>query len=326
MTAPTPATPEVLRARPCPWLSRLWVRVSLVLLLICAICIAVWWWPRRTMVAVWWVGGEVYSEVAQTRTNSMLGFLDPTGTNGLSKHQLTLCRLFECASEDCEIENVFLDRSSVGNEWLRKLRGFPRLKVLIIHGRHLGPGLDHLRDSSELNLLTIESAADGNFTELRRLPQLKRISLKNPRTDPGEWNSLTELPNLYSLAVFESPSTTNVLAALPELPQLGHWALINCTGFDDDDLRNLDRLPNLKSIGIRGQTPMGDAAFEHLSQLEHLESVSLMFPLTSVTRAGLQQLTRLKNLKEISVWGSQCSPAELQMLRDELPNCSVAVY
>lgn len=325
MTASTPATPEVLRARPRPWLSRLWVRVSLVLLLIGAIGIASWWWPRRTMVAVWWVGGEVYCDADHDRASAILGWFDPAEVRGLWNHHGSLHRILGWTREDRDTTRVVLVDSKVGDEWLRNLRRFPQLSGVVLHDRQLGPGLDHLRDCTKLNDVVVHSASNRHLAELRRLPQLEEVMLWEPQPGDLGLDSLTALPKLKWLVVSDCRSTTEVLAAMPELPQLERLTIQSCMGFVDDDLKHLQRLRNLKFIDIVGQTPLGDAALEHLSQLIHLEELALRSPCQSVTQDGMRALSRMKSLKELIVLGFQWTPEQLKLLRDQLPNCTIMV-
>ena len=325
MNASAPATPEILRAPPRPWLRRLWVRVSLVLLLIGAIGAATWWWPRRTMVAVWWVGGQTYCDADRHRANVILTGFDPARASGLWSHFSRLYRILGWASEDRDVTFVNLKDSRVGDAWLETLHRCTQLSGVGLHDRQLGPGLDHLSVCAKLNSVSITSASNRRLAELRRLPQLEDVSLWEPQSGDLGLDSLTALPMLKSLFVGNCRSTNEVLAAMPELPQLETLVIQSCGGFVDDDLQHLQRLRNLKSIDIVGQTPLGDAALEHLSQLIHLEKLALRSPSQSVTQNGMRALSRMKSLKELIVLGFQWTPKQLKMLRDELPNCTITV-
>ena len=325
MSEPTPATPEVLRAPPRPWLRRLWVRVALVLLLICATCAVSWWLPRRTMVAVWWVGGHVSCEADDVRARAILKWFDPAQVRGLWNYRKSVHWVVGWVSEDREITGVTLKDSNVGDEWLRTLRRCPQLTQVVLHDRQLGPGLDHLRDCAKFNSLSITSAANRHLAEMWRLKQVEEVLLNEPQSGDLGLDALTALPKLKWLIVANCQSTSEILAAMPELPQLEGLGIRACTGFVDDDLRHLQRLRNLRGIDINGQTPLGDVALKHLSQLECLVGLGLRSPWQSVTQDGLRALNQMRCHKLVSVEKSQCTPAQLQMLRDQLPNCSIIV-
>ena len=325
MTASAPATPKVLRSPPRPWLRRLWVRVSLVLLLICAIGAATWWWPRRTMVAVWWVGGQTYCDADRHRANVILTGFDPARASGLWSHFSRLYRILGWTREDRDVTFVNLKDSRVGDEWLEALHRCTQLSGVGLHDRQLGPGLDHLGVCAKLKSLSITSASNRHLAELRRLPQLEDVSLWEPQSGDLGLDSLTALPMLKSLFVGNCRSTNEVLAAMPELPQLESLVIQSSSGFVDDDLRHLQRLRNLKSIDIVGQTPLGDAAVEHLSQQERLVTLALRSPCQSVTQVGIRALSRMTSLRELIVIGRHWTPELLKLLRDQLPNCTITV-
>jgi len=326
MTAAPAAAPEVLRARPRRLLSRLWVRVSLVLLLIGAICLATWWWPRRTMVAVGWAGGRVDCDAEVQRATAILNWVDAYVTRGPWNHFDSLWRVLTLTREDRDITRVNLAMSNVGDEWLRTLSRFPQLTKLSLHDRQLGPGLDHLRDSQNLDFVQVHSVANQHLAELQRLPQLEAVSLWEPQSRGLRLDPLTGLPKLTSLFMNNCQSTNELLAEMPEIPLLETFVIRNSTGFIDDDLRHLFRFRKLKHFNIQCAAPLGDAALEHLSKQECLETLGLWSPLSSITRDGLQPLGRMKNLKQITVLRSQCTPAQLQMLRDQLPNCTITAH
>ena len=325
MTASAPATPEVLRAPPRPWLRRLWVRVSLVLLLIGAISVATWWWPRRTMVAVWWVGGHVYTDLDDGRANAITTWFGPAGVGWLQNDPDSLFLALAYAREDRDITRVLLEDSKVGDEWLQSLRRCPQLTHLVLHDRQLGPGLDSLHDCQTLKHLIVQSASNGHLIELRRLRQLEVVVLREPQSGDLGLDALAALPQLKKLFVHGCRSTSEVLASMPELPKLEWLHIRECTGFVEDDLRHLQRLRNLKLITICSQTPLGDAALNHLSQLNHLESLCLDSPCQSFTQHGMRALSRMKSLKELFVFGVQWTPEQLKLLRDQLPNCAISV-
>ena len=322
----TPAVPETLRARPRRWLSRLWVRVSLVLMLIFAISLFAWWLPRRTIVSVWWNGGVVTCEKDRARAGAVLDWFDPTGGGWAWQHFRTMYRLLGWTRTDIEITWVTLSDSKVTDDWLVRLKGFPNLKGTDLHDRQLGTGLDHLRGRLTLKLINIHSASDRHLVELRRLPQLESLGLWEPQSGDIGLESLTDLSNLNSLFIGDCKHTDEVLEALPELPLLESLVIQDCKGFVDDDLRHLQRLPNLKYLDVVCSTSsLGDVALEHLSQLNRLETLALRTPWKDVTDEGLAKLAGMKSLKQMYVLGHQCSPSQLQRLRKALPNCAITV-
>ena len=326
MSLATPAVTETLCARPRRWLSRLWVRVSLVLLLIFAINLFAWWLPRRTMVSVWWNGGTVTGDKDHERTNAVLAWFDPTSTGWVWSYYDTVNRFLVWTCTDIDITVLSLSGSKVTDLRLFGLKRLSKLKAAILHDRQIGAGLADLRDCLELRDIAIKSVSDRRLAELRQLPQLQSLSLYEPQSGDIGLESLTALPSLNSLFIDDCKYTDEVLEALPELPLLERLTVHECTGFGDENFYCLHRLPNLKYLHIEGQLPLGDFALEHVSQLTRLESLSLRTRWEDVTDEGLAKLARMKSLRNIHVVGVKSSPSQLQRLRKALPSCNISTY
>ena len=323
----TPSEPEALRARKRTWLSRLWVRVTLVLLLIGVISLATWWWPRRTMVAVWRVGGTVTCERDHERAIKLLNWFDPTrGTWIWIRHFSTVYRVLSWTSTDAEITGLGLTDTPVGTEWLAHTKRFPKLKSIGLHDRQLGPGLGHLGDHKLLNGLGVTAVSQDHLTELKRLPQIKIVSLWKAEADKIDLNALAALPKLNALFVGNCPHTSSLLQRLPTLPRVETFVLQDCDGFTDDDLSHLARLPKLKYLDIVKSSPVSDAGLEHLSRLENLETLCLRKSSGQITKAGLQPLQRLTKLKQLIVLRGDLTLDQLDTLQELLPNCTVLVH
>lgn len=323
----TPSEPEVLRARKRTWLSRLWVRVTLVLLLIGVISLATWWWPRRTMVAVWRAGGTVTCERDRERAIKLLNWFDPTrGTWIWIRHFSTVYRILSWTSTDAEITGLNLKDTPVGTEWLARVQRFPKLKSIGLHDRQLGAGLDHLRDREQLSSVSVTVASQGHLVELKRLPQIKDIHLWKPEANEISLDALADLPKLHSLFVGDCSHTGKLLQRLPELPQLEMLILQNCQGFTDEDLQHLSRLPNLKTLDIVKSSPVSDAGLEHLSRLENLEMLCVRKSSGQITKAGLQPLQRLTKLKQLIVLRGDLTLDQLDTRQVLLPNCAILVH
>lgn len=323
----SPSEPEVLRARKRTWLSRLWVRIALVLLLIGVISLATWCWPRRTMVAVWRAGGTVTCERDRERAIKLLDWFDPTGGSWIwSRHFSTVYRVLSWTSTDAEITGLNLKDTPVGTEWLAHTKRFPKLKWISLHDYQLGPGLDHLDDHKLFNGLDVTAASREHLTELKRLPQIERLSLWKAGADEINLDALTALPKLNSLFLGNCSNTGSMLQRLPALPLLETFVLQDCGGFTDENLQYLARLPNLKSLDIVKSSPVSDAGLEHLSRLENLEMLCLRKSSGQITKAGLQPLQRLTKLKQLIVLRGDLALDQLDALQQLLPNCTVLVH
>ena len=278
------------------------------------------------MVSVWWNGGVVTCEKDRERAGAVLDWFDPTGGGWAWQHFRTMYRLLGWTHTDIEITWVTLSDSKVTDDWLVRLKRFPNLKGAALHDRQLGVGLDHVRGCTAFNNISIKSASDRHLVELRRLPQLESLSLSEPQSGDIGLESLAALSKLGSLIICDGKYTNEVLEALPVLPSLESLVIQDCTGFIDDDLRHLLRLPNLKYIDILNKrSTLGDIALEYLSKLDRLETLALRTPWKDVTDEGLAKLAAMKSLKTIIVLRFQCSLDQIQRLQKALPNCTITV-
>ena len=320
MPAESVAAPEILRVKKVRFLKRLWVRISLVLLLCWIVSAAIWWWPRRTMVAVWRVNGTVFSDVGRERTIAALEWWDPAGSSRVWQNFESIYQVISWLSSDDEIGFIGLDESSVEDEWLVQLRGFPNLTGISLNAGQLGTGLNQLRETESLRGLHLKSASNRCLDQLQRLPQLENVYLWNAQSTEIGLDSLAALPKLKSLFFGLCVQTDGLLKALPELPLVESLVIQECQGFVDADLKHLKRLPNLKYLDIVVSARVGDEGLKILSRLENLETLALRRSWQQVTDDGLQSLQELKKLKKLIVLRGDLTPAQVTTLERLLPN------
>ena len=324
MSIATPAPPEVLVARKIPWRKRLWVRVLLLLALTGGITVAIWWWPRRTMVAMWRVNGQATCTADRENLRAIVQRWDPSGTGWLSRNWERIGQYHLLARTDAEINGVNLIAAPVGDEWLVRLRRMPRLEWLMMDDRQVGPGLIHLQDHTQLKLCCVVAASGEHLRELRHLQCLERLGLSQPARGDIGLSGLTMLPNLKELTIQECASTADVLAQLPELPQIERLCLFLCGDIRCDDLAHLQRLSNLKELDFRRSGPINDECLVRISQLKSLEKLAILRSAGQITDVGLQALQRLVRLKELSVTGD-FTPQQVRTLQLLLPNATISV-
>ena len=308
----TPIEPERLQARKIPFRNRLWVRVISISLLVTAISIAGLWWPRRTMLAVWFVNGQVFCESHRKPTYDLmvnLGILQTVwGTKNFSNHYA----LLSGTGCDRDVNVVVLQDSKVKDDWLIQLKDLPSLKYVGLHDRQLGAGIEVLNRISTLKHLGVTAVGDRHLAELRRLPHLEQVSLWSPRTGDIGLDSLPSLPRLKSLLIDGSRQTDQILKSLPEISTIEELVVQNCTGFADDDLAHLRRFPNLKYLDLVRCGPINDKGLKHLCQLNHLETLAIRKSSGRFTNEGLESLKELPHLKEIIVLQGDFTAEQIQ--------------
>jgi Leucine-rich repeat (LRR) protein len=67
-------------------------------------------------------------------------------------------------------------------------------------------------------------------------------------------------------------------------------------GLDDDQLRFLRDLPNLKALNLSGNKTITDIGLSHVSKIKNLTTL-LIHDINNFTNDGILQLQYLKNLK-----------------------------
>jgi hypothetical protein len=319
MSPAAPSPPEILHARKIAWRNRLWVRVSLMLFVLCGILWAGWWWPRRGIVAVWWAGGTATCGAEYQRATAVLDWLYPTGSTTAAQDRVHA--FFSSFRLDHEITAVNLTDAPVDDRWLTHLQRFPKLKMLELHDRQLGPGLENLRDHRQLQDVAVTSASNRRLVELKRLPQLESLSLVRPQSgDLG----LGEL-HLKQLDISETRRAGEVLAQIPDNSPIDSLVLL-CCGLQHEDCALLERMPRLNYLCIAKSGPINDSGLTHLSRLSRLEELCLNWSIGQITEAGLQELRTLENLQHVSAIRTDLTPQQLQTLKQALPKATIRMH
>jgi hypothetical protein len=324
MSIETPAKTEVLIARKQVWHRRLWVRIVLVLLLAYFIGLMSWWWPRRTMVAVWWVGGVSIADGRKEHAIRVATLLASSGCTSVGS-KLVSSRL-SWLDTDREITGVGLLESPVDDGWLVQLKHFPKLQSLELHDRQLGPGLECLRDSLNLKTIKVTAASDRRLVELRRLPQLVDLTLYKPLFGDLRLEAFSSLVNLKHLSLEQSRETGIFFKQLPVLPELQSVSIWASRGYVNDELAELVRQPNLKLLTIGHSLRLNDAGLLQLSKLKNLERLEIQQPWGEVTMTGLASLQELKKLKSLIVDNRSLKSEKMMLLYSLLPGASIFAF
>jgi hypothetical protein len=214
-----------------------------------------------------WPVFRVYDEYALRRRCGVYFFRDP-GNEGLAT-----VRDLPCVVE------LDLPMASVSDTGLESLRGLARLRSLNLYGTHVtGPGLEHLRGFAELKTVRLSATAldDDGLAHLDDLPALEELGLSQTRVTGAGLAHLTRFRALRRLD-------------------------LSGTAIDDQSLGFLHGLP-LTHLDLH-DTPVTDAALEHLEELAELKGIDLAN--TRVTDAGLESLKRLPRLSEVNLCGTQ---------------------
>ena len=311
-------------ARLRSWIRRRWKQVGVGLLLFGLMSVIAWRVPKRTSHWVRQNGGMVTCDKDRALACDVVDWFALRFGGGVWKHVNPVHRAISSARNDSEITWVNPAESPLQTDGLFNLRRLTGLTGAGLHSRQLGRGLDVFRGMPQFERIGISQANTGQLVELKRLPNLKNVCVWKPVSGNIGMEALADLPKLTHLDLQDCKVTAELLRSLPQLPPLESLTLARCTNYDSDDLRCLQRLPNLKDIDFVCETgSLNDAALEHLSQLQHLESIALRTPWKDVTDEGMAKLSRLKSLKKIYLWKIQCTPEQISRLQKAVPNCTL---
>ena len=322
MSSQMPAPIEVLRPRKVFWHKRLLVRVLVVVLVVFSVSLATWWWPRRTMLAVWYANGTVLRNDDLPRANQVVRWSNSIGVRWLGGYTEEVERFLSSFSADSEITGVELTNAKVSDEWLVRLKQFPNLEWISLHDRQLGPGLEHLRGLPHLRRVNVIAASNRHLMELKRLPELEALLLWEPQSGDIGLDVLPTLPNLKSLFIGDCANLGALLQALPDNSHLERLSTQNCQRLMDNDLSRLQRLKSLKQVAIVRSGSIGDAGLIQISHVTTLETLVIRPSVGEITDRGLDALQSLHNLTYLGLpynW----TPEQLQSLQQALPKAKI---
>jgi Leucine-rich repeat (LRR) protein len=185
---------------------------------------------------------------------------------------------------------------------------------------------------------------DNQLTQLRRMPALESLLLRNTSVTDAGLATLAGLPNLQELN-FETEHITGRgfrhlancpaierlefrrmkleerhFAHLANLPQLRELTLHN-TSVGDEACKYIAMIPNLQTLNL-GRAEITDAGLRSLSECPRLKK--LLFGSHHVTRDGLSAVAENRALREIYLSYSQkLSQADLQQVLSGVRNLTI---
>ena len=299
------------------WSKRTRVRIGFVLMLIVAISAFSWWWPRRGMVAVAWIGGDVgdpqiVNDIRMAARNLPIWVQNPLWS--------TFGPYMGWLSTDDRIAGVDMRNVSAKEVNLATLNRFPQLNNLVLHGRHIGPGLTGMKGLYRLKQTWIDQLqTTSNLGELRHLPSLVELDIATCPVTGGGFEELPLLPKLKSV-LFDDPPNSFAMIGIGQCDKLEK--LIMQSGVvDEDALHHLIGMTGLRELRSFGKYSFGAVGLKHISHLSSLEFLVLNG--TSASDDELQVLATLTKLKTFYVRGSNLTQGGISSLQEALPDCKI---
>jgi hypothetical protein len=110
---------------------------------------------------------------------------------------------------------------------------------------------------------------------LGALAKLERLSLYRCHLTDEHLAFLGRLTSLRELELGENPLRGDCLAHLRGLPQLQRLSVLECTDFDERNLRHVAAIASLTDVNLQ-YTPVTDAGLKALHGMPNLRSVLLL--------------------------------------------------
>lgn len=290
------------------------VRIGFVLMLIVAISVCSWWLPRRGIVAITWMGGEVNDpEIVDQVQMAGRNLSVPIQTILWPWLQTRMSLL----SNDKRIEVVNFSKVQSPHLDLAVLRHFPQLRWFVLHGRHLGPGLV-MREVESLRGMCVNCPQQSSdLGELRHLPNLETLAIHTCPDSGGGFERLSLLPKLKEV-MFDGTPSSSAMRGVSQCLNVETVSLQNVS-INEDDLRFLSDMHGLIVFHVFG-FPVGADGLKHIAQISSLKELCLD---SSATDEEIQVLGMLTKLKRLRLYSSNSTKAGIDRLKAALPDCKI---
>lgn len=229
---------------------------------------------------------------------------------------------------------AFTDCARIGDAELQAIGQLSHLKSLTLYGKCAGLNdstVGRLLTLQELETLNTEGAqlSDVGVRQLSGLASLRTTDFFHLSfgmegfTGVGfaAWKKLPHLERLTVAGMSMGDPGFAAIAQLTQLRELRTWHTYQTEGGNAE----IAKLPNLRRLQIGQRLPrpgapdasLSDASIATLVKIPSLEVLQLGE--AHFTLAGLRQLKTLPRLKQLRVYESDISPADIDTLRAELP-------
>ena len=157
-----------------------------------------------------------------------------------------------------------------------------------------------LADLQTLQILDCRSFNDEMIGHLTGLERLRSLALTNSGlTDAGVETLVKAFPDLVELDLSSNTNLTGTsLKLITGLEKLERLTLLQ-NRFNDLNTRRLSKLPELRSLDLRGNMEAGDMTLDVVGKLPHL--TAFKHRSTAVTDSGMHDLAASKTLESLLI-------------------------
>lgn len=247
-TANETSETETLVKRHQPWWRLLWVRILIAVALMWFTTGLFFWSQSRSAWAVFRVNGLA----DPPQQSSLQSFRHGSGLTSY---------LGEFLIQDRDVTTVLLLGTGVDDQWLVRLRRFPKLRQAAFDCGQIGPGLQNLAGLPDLKLIDV---------------------IGTQRTVTRSWighvDSTISAKHFLMVPQFETLALSGFKEAISDLDQLSQHPHLSDISLDDisrlgEVLQQIEACHNIKSLSIRSQQKFDEDSLASICKMSHLKTL-----------------------------------------------------
>ncbi len=204
------------------------------------------------------------------------------------------------------LEELKLPHAGVTDIGLARLAGLNALKKLNVGRDVTDEGMAALAKMKSLEDLDLScpNITDAGLAELCRGSSLKSLTINRCKVTDASLANVANLKSLEYLSLANVPINGAGLAALKQCPSLRGISL-SFVDLQSNAITHIAAIPPLEKLRLYHiGTPITDESLNRLSRLTNLKTLSIVIKETSqmpITNAGIAHLSRLKKLEHVSL-------------------------
>jgi hypothetical protein len=209
-----------------------------------------------------------------------------------------------------QLNDLFLNRTSITDTGLEHLRGHPSLTKLTAQIDGVTPAsASLLRSLSALEEIGLSQMNDDAMRAVAT-PSLRTCWFNQSEIGAAGLSALANETQIESLFLGLSTIATGALSALVAAESLVNL-MLSRTSVGDDDVADIARIPSLGALDL-SRTSLTDEGVRHLAACRTLQGLDLSG--TAVTDAGMAALIELPFLTNVKVNDTAVTQAALDRL------------
>lgn len=139
---------------------------------------------------------------------------------------------------------------------------------------------------------------------LAKLPELRELHLRRTQASDAGMSELKCAPHLEKLMILEAWNITDEgMREILEFPSLTGIYLMDCQQLTDESLRLISKHTKLQDL-VLNTGRFSDGGVEQLAECQSLLNLEVVSGTDALTNESLRHLSRLKNLKLLSIRGT----------------------